>query len=136
MAPGTQEAAVAHVELLVERLRVVNRQIRRCHQRLDALCDAQTPESDGEESIPGEQSEERDVEILGSLVDRSISRRGRRASRVIGGGRRLPAADGGSGRPIRREVRGAETSDPGAAEIHTRTRAPLRRRGIRAGIRS
>ncbi len=41
--------------------------IRRCHQRLDALCDAQTPESDGEESIPGEQSEERDVEILRSL---------------------------------------------------------------------
>jgi len=55
------------VELLVERLRVVSRQIRRCHQRLDALCDAQTPESDGEESIPGEQNEERDVEILRSL---------------------------------------------------------------------
>jgi len=63
----SSEAAVAHVELLVERLRVVNRQIRRCHQRVDALCDAQTPESDGEESIPGEQCEQRDVEILRSL---------------------------------------------------------------------
>jgi len=31
------------------------------------LCNAQTPESDGEESIPGEQSLERDVEILRSF---------------------------------------------------------------------
>ena len=39
VAPGTAEAASAHIRTVAQRLKLVNRQIKQAHQRLDALCD-------------------------------------------------------------------------------------------------
>jgi hypothetical protein len=38
VAPGTAEAATAHIRTLAVRLKVVNRQIKDAHRQLDALC--------------------------------------------------------------------------------------------------
>jgi transposase len=65
VAPGTAEAAGAHIRAVGERLRLVNRQIREAHQRLDALC-AKLAE-DGAEQPPGQGPEQRDATILRSL---------------------------------------------------------------------
>jgi transposase len=61
VAPGTTEAAQAHVMLLVARLRLVNAQHRDGERRLDQLCEQL---SEGGE---GQKGEQRDVEILRSL---------------------------------------------------------------------
>jgi len=66
VAPGTDVAATAHIRLLTDRLRLVNRQIRECHQRLDAIC-AEFPEPASEEDDRPEGCEQRDVEILRSF---------------------------------------------------------------------
>lgn len=63
VAPGTTEAARAHLVILVARVRLLNRQIRDAHRQLDALT-AQLPAP--EETEPG-QSTQRDAEILASL---------------------------------------------------------------------
>lgn len=63
VAPGTTEAAKAHIATLAERLRLVNRQLKEAHRRLDAL----TSELVAEESEPGQKCEQRDVDILRSL---------------------------------------------------------------------
>jgi transposase len=65
VAPGTTEAATAHIRAVAERLKLVNRQIRDAHRRLDGLC-AQLAEDDGEKP-PGQATEQRDVTILRSL---------------------------------------------------------------------
>jgi transposase len=65
VAPGTAEAAGAHIRTVAERLRLVNRQIRGAHRRLDALCDKLA--GDGAEQPPGQEPEQRDVTILRSL---------------------------------------------------------------------
>ena len=65
VAPGTAEAASAHIRTVSERLKLVNRQIREAHRRLDALC-AKLAEGDGE-TPPGQRPEQRDVTILRSL---------------------------------------------------------------------
>ncbi|MBV8118975.1 MAG: IS110 family transposase [Alphaproteobacteria bacterium] len=65
VAPGTAEAASAHIRAVVARLKLVNRQIRDAHQRLDALC-ARLAGDDGEPR-PGQEPEQRDVTILRSL---------------------------------------------------------------------
>jgi transposase len=62
VAPGTTEAATAHIASLAERLRLVNRQVKDAHRRLDDLTSALV-----EESEPGQKCEQRDVEILRSL---------------------------------------------------------------------
>jgi transposase len=66
VAPGTTEAATAHIAAVAERLRLLNRQIKDAHRRLDQL----TSELAGseEEEVPGRERERRDVEILRSLV--------------------------------------------------------------------
>ena len=64
VAPGTVEAASAHVRLLVDRVEVVNSQIRQCEQKLDALLDRLAEPSEVED---GESEKQRDVEILRSL---------------------------------------------------------------------
>lgn len=64
VAPGTVEAAVAHLRLLLARLRLVNRQIIECEDRLDALL---KNVSDAEENEPGRKNEQRDAAILRSL---------------------------------------------------------------------
>jgi transposase len=61
VAPGTTEAAQAHVTLLVARLRLVNAQHRDGERRLDQLCE-QLSEAD-----EGQKGEQRDVGILRSL---------------------------------------------------------------------
>jgi transposase len=65
VAPGTIEAASAHIRTVAQRLALVNRQIKQAHQRLDALCN-KIAESAGDSSA-GQKSEQRDVTILRSL---------------------------------------------------------------------
>jgi transposase len=59
VAPGTVEAASAHIRTLMARLRLVNQQIKEAEQRLDELCAAI-------EAAPGQICEQRDVAILRS----------------------------------------------------------------------
>jgi transposase len=62
VAPGTVAAATAHIEAVAARLRLVNRQLRDAHARLDALCRQLAAEPE-----PGQTSEQHDVTILRSL---------------------------------------------------------------------
>jgi transposase len=64
VAPGTIEAATAHIESLAERLALVNKQLRQAHGRLDDLFETL---SQPEEPSPGQASEQCDVDILRSL---------------------------------------------------------------------
>jgi transposase len=63
-APGTTEAATAHIRTIAVRLKVVNRQIKDAHRQLDALC---AKLADPGEPEPGQHREQRDVTILQSL---------------------------------------------------------------------
>ena len=65
VAPGTAEAASAHIRTVAERLKLVNRQLREAHRRLDGLC-AELAVAGGE-AAPGQAPEQRDVTILRSL---------------------------------------------------------------------
>jgi transposase len=63
VAPGTTQAASAHIRSLAARLHLVNQQIKEAHQTLDGLCaklEAPT------ESPSGQNCEQRDVTILRS----------------------------------------------------------------------
>jgi transposase len=63
VAPGTTQAACAHIRTLTERIRLINRQISEAHRQLDELCakiEAQPEDS------PGQKCEQRDVMILRS----------------------------------------------------------------------
>jgi transposase len=64
VAPGTIEAASAHIRVLIERLRVVNRQLKDAHRQLDRLCGLLAEPT---ESEPGQANEQRDAAILASL---------------------------------------------------------------------
>lgn len=63
VAPGTIQAASAHIATLVERIRLVNRQLKRAHAQLDILTARLVPD---QEQQPG-QRKQHDVEILASL---------------------------------------------------------------------
>ena len=63
VAPGTAEAASAHIRTLAARLRLINRQIKEALRRLDELCAAIEAAA---ESAPGQICEQRDVAILRS----------------------------------------------------------------------
>jgi transposase len=63
VAAGTSEAASAHVATLIARIRLVNRQLKEAHHRLDVLTAKLIP---NEENEPG-QRKQHDVEILASL---------------------------------------------------------------------
>jgi transposase len=65
VAPGTEKAAVAHIRLVAERLEVLNRQIRRCQGRLDALIE-ELGQPRPEETAQGDEQRS-DTEILLSL---------------------------------------------------------------------
>ena len=69
VAPGTQEAACAHIRSLIERLGLLNRQIKQANKKLDALCRAigEQADDDGREKSSGQKPEQRDVTILRSL---------------------------------------------------------------------
>jgi transposase len=62
VAAGTAEAATAHIATLAARVRLLNRQIKEAHQRLDSLTARLLPTKETE---PGQQKQ-RDVEILAS----------------------------------------------------------------------
>jgi transposase len=59
VAPGTTEAASAHIRTLAARARLINAQLKEAQHRLDELCDAI-------EAAPGQICEQRDVAILRS----------------------------------------------------------------------
>jgi hypothetical protein len=69
VAPGTTEAAVAHVRALVERLRLVESQLRQAHGQLDRSNSmlAEPATTDGPKPSPGQASEQRDAAIFYSL---------------------------------------------------------------------
>ena len=67
VAPGTVEAARAHIASLIARLRLVNTQIKEGEKRIDALCNELAKSSPEQEQSPGQIPEQRDVEILRSL---------------------------------------------------------------------
>jgi transposase len=64
VAAGASEAATAHISVIAERARLVNRQLKDAHRKLDALC-AQLEQP--KESEAGQRPEQRDVTILRSL---------------------------------------------------------------------
>jgi transposase len=63
VAPGTVEAATAHIRTVVARLCLVNQQIKEADRRLDELCDAIEAAA---ETAPGQICEQHDVAILRS----------------------------------------------------------------------
>jgi len=63
VAPGTTEAASAHIHSLAARIRLVNQQIKEAERRLDELCAAIAASA---ETKPGQICEQRDVAILRS----------------------------------------------------------------------
>jgi transposase len=63
VAPGTAEAASAHIRTVAARLRLVNQQIKETERRLDELCAAIEAAA---ETAPGQICEQRDVAILRS----------------------------------------------------------------------
>jgi hypothetical protein len=63
VAAGTTEAASAHIATLITRIRLVNKQLKQAHQKLDVLTARLVPT---EEAEPG-QTKQHDVEILASL---------------------------------------------------------------------
>jgi transposase len=63
VAPGTTEAATAHIRTIAARLRLINQQIKEAERRLDELCGAIEATA---ESMPGQICEQRDIAILRS----------------------------------------------------------------------
>jgi transposase len=62
VAPGTAEAASAHIATVAARLQLVNQQIKEAHRRIDELCGR----LEAPESASGQPCEQRDVTILRS----------------------------------------------------------------------
>jgi transposase len=62
VAPGTTEAACAHIRTIAARLHLVNQQIKEAHRALDVLC----AKLEARESPSGHNREQRDVTILRS----------------------------------------------------------------------
>lgn len=67
VAPGTAEAASAHILAVAERVRLVNRQLKDVTRRLDGLAEAISGSSPDADDMPGQQGEQHDVTILRSL---------------------------------------------------------------------
>jgi transposase len=63
VAPGTAEAASAHIGTVAARLRLVNQQIKEAHRKLDELCVRLEAAA---ENAPGQICEQRDVAVLRS----------------------------------------------------------------------
>ena len=67
VAPGATEAAVAHIEALSERIRLVDRQRKGCERRIGAMLDDLGRSGEVPGQPTGQPSEQRDVAILDSL---------------------------------------------------------------------
>jgi len=69
VAPGTIEAATAHIRSLIGRIRIINGQLADAGQQLDRLCkklSEPVADEDGE-AAPGQKPEQRDAAILDLL---------------------------------------------------------------------
>src|SRR5439155_20731878 len=64
VAPGVAAAATAHIAVVAARIRLVNRQLKAAHRKLDQLFDQLIPPA---ESALGQCGEQRDVVILRSM---------------------------------------------------------------------
>lgn len=62
LAPGTVDAATAHIATLLPHLRLINQQLKQVAQQLDQFCEA----IEAAETAPGQMCEQRDVAILRS----------------------------------------------------------------------
>ena len=67
VAPGTAEAATAHLRMLLPRLRLLNQQIRQCHRKLESLLDRFANQGSSSEDDEGQTVEQRDATILRSI---------------------------------------------------------------------
>lgn len=63
VAPGTAEAASAHIRTVAARLRLISQQVKEAEGKLKELCDRLAARSENE---PGQSCEQRDVAILRS----------------------------------------------------------------------
>jgi len=100
VAPGTVDAACAHIGALRERLRLVNRQIAAAEKRIDAILAelAAPPEApETPETAPGQPPQQSDAAILLSLpgVGRTVC-----ATLLVEAGALLKAADHGALRAL------------------------------------
>ena len=66
VAPGTTEAAVAHIRSVAERLALVRRQLAQAHQQMDRMTKALAASMENQEDKPGTNGQH-DVAILASL---------------------------------------------------------------------
>ena len=66
VAPGTTEAAVAHIEVIIKRLQLVNDELSNAHRQMERLTAAVAEAQENPESNPGVVPQ-RDVAILASL---------------------------------------------------------------------
>ena len=67
VAPGVTEAAVAHIRVLIEGIRLFTRQLKEAHRQLDRLCSLLAKPIPGETEQTGPESEQTLVAILQSL---------------------------------------------------------------------
>ena len=67
VAPGVTEAAVAHIRLLIEGIRLFTRQLKEAHRQLDRLCSLLAKPILGETEQTGPEPEQTLVAILQSL---------------------------------------------------------------------
>jgi transposase len=67
VAPGTIEGVTAHMRLLKEQIRLMNRQLKDAHATMEEICDRMGAPPEGEDAGAGEAGEQRDVNILRSL---------------------------------------------------------------------
>jgi transposase len=73
VAPGTTDAATAHIRTLIDRIRLIDSQLVEARAQLDRLIgvlatsEPTTETADGEETAPGQVIEQRDAVILNSL---------------------------------------------------------------------
>ncbi len=82
VAPGTTEAACAHIRKVVERIRLLNQQIKEANHKLDELCaELEAPA----QSKPGQKCEQRDVAILRSSAGSFSPRCSPRRQSLCGG---------------------------------------------------
>jgi transposase len=61
-APGTADAAIAHLELLGERARLINKQLKTCKAKLESALDALA-----KEPLEGQMHEQRDATIIQTM---------------------------------------------------------------------
>ena len=66
VAPGTAEAAVAHIDTVAERLALVRRQLAQAHVKMERLTEALAAAMENPQDKPGIEAQ-RDVAILASL---------------------------------------------------------------------